>query len=150
MLLSHNFDISPDIVPLLSREDFFDVFRMGLSPHEHLQCRLLAHPHWIVEILFSIPDFSPQQVGELCAQALADKRRTQAASQNSMPEILVLGGIKTTPVTSNAADALQPGNWGVDVVETPSGEAFLHAIGWEAIIASKNADSVFKVDLLNS
>ncbi|HIK06199.1 MAG TPA: DUF2656 domain-containing protein [Trichormus sp. M33_DOE_039] len=154
MLLAHNFDVSSEIVPALSREEFAEVFQAGLSAYEHLQCRLVNHPHWTVEILFPTNEFSPQQVGNLCAQALAEKRRTtvgrspsQQISTDTFPEILILGGIKTTPPTSDSPDALQPGNWGVDVVETRSGEAFLQAIAWDATIAQKPADSIFKVEL---
>jgi Protein of unknown function (DUF2656) len=147
MLLSHNFDVSGDIVPALSREEFAQVFQLGLSAYEHLQCRQVNHPHWTVEILFPTNQFSPPQVGELCAQALEQKRKSQQLSADSIPEILVLGGIKTTPPTSDSPDALQPGNWGVDVVETRSGEAFLQAIAWDTTIAQKPAESVFKVEL---
>ncbi|WP_339393118.1 DUF2656 domain-containing protein [Nostoc sp. UHCC 0870] len=155
MLLAHNFDISGDIVPALSREEFAQVFQVGLSAYEHLQCRLVNHPHWTVEILFPTNEFSPQQVGKMCAQALAEKRRSptvehspsQQLNADTIPEILVLGGIKTTPPTSDSPDALQPGDWGVDVVETYSGAAFLQAIAWDATIAQKPPDSVFKVEL---
>ena len=147
MLLSHNFDVSPEIMPALSREEFAQVFRLGLSADQQIQSRLVNHPHWIVEILFPTSEFSPQQVGEKCAQALAQKRRALHLSKDVMPEILILGGIKTTPPTSDSPDALQPGNWGVDVVETSSSEAFLQAIAWDATIAQKPADSVFKVEL---
>ncbi|BAY10046.1 DUF2656 domain-containing protein [Calothrix sp. NIES-2098] len=147
MLLSHNFDVSPETIPALSREEFAEVFRSGLSAYENLQCRLVNHPHWILEILFPANEFLPQQVGEICAKALAEKRRSQQLSAETIPEILVLGGIKTTPPTSDSPDALQPGNWGVDVVETHSGETFLQAIAWDATIAQKPADSVFKVEL---
>ncbi|BAY21064.1 hypothetical protein NIES2100_08090 [Calothrix sp. NIES-2100] len=146
MLLAHNFDVSGDIVPALSREEFAQVFQSSLSTYDNLQCRLVNHPHWTVEILFPTNEFSPQQVGELCAQALAEKRHKQQLNADTIPEILVLGGIKTTPPTSDSPDALQPGNWGVDVVETQSGEAFLQAIAWDATIAQKSADSVFKVE----
>ena len=146
MLLSHNFDVSSDQVPALSREEFGGVFQMGLSAHESLQCRLVNHPHWMVEIGFPLDTFSPSQVGALCAKALAEKRRSQHLNAAAFPEILVLGGIKTTPPTSDAPDALQPGDWGVDVVETRSGEAFLQAIAWDATIAQKPIDSVFKVE----
>ncbi|MEO1147973.1 MAG: DUF2656 domain-containing protein [Cyanobacteria bacterium J06638_22] len=146
MLLSHNFDIAPDQVPALNREAFTEVFRVGLAVHEQLQCRLIDHPHWIVDIQFSADQFTPSQIGLLCATALAEKRRSQSISATAFPNILVLGGIKTTPPTSSAPDALQPGEWGVDVVETADGAAFLQAISWEETIASKPADSVFKVE----
>ncbi|MCG8366557.1 MAG: DUF2656 domain-containing protein [Pseudanabaenales cyanobacterium] len=44
MLLSHNFDISPDIAPPLNREEFAAVFRLGLSPHITCQCSQVNHP----------------------------------------------------------------------------------------------------------
>jgi hypothetical protein len=145
MLLAHNLTLSPDRVPALSREEFAEIFRSSLQAHPVIQTKLLHHPHWTVEILFPTASFAPQRVGELCAQALAQYRRSQVTSAE-MPEILVLGGIKTTPPTSNAPEALQPGDWGVDVVETQSSEAFLQAIAWEATIAQKSADSIFKVE----
>jgi Protein of unknown function (DUF2656) len=144
MLLSHNFDISPDVLPALSREEFAEVFRLGLSAQPTLHCRLIDHPHWTVEVLFATPEFSAQQVGGLCAQALAEARSPHITS-GAKPEILVLGGLKTTPPTSNSPDALHPGEWGVDVVETPSGDAFLQGIAWETTIAQKPPDSIFKV-----
>jgi hypothetical protein len=147
MLLSHNFDVSTDILPALSREEFTGVFQEGLIAHQNIKCRQVNNPHWIVEVLFSPEEFSPQQVGELCADALAQKRQTQGSDSTSIPEILILGGIKTTPPTSNSPDALQPGNWGVDVVETLHSEAFLQAIAWDATIAEKPANSIFKVYL---
>ena len=94
MLLSHNFDIAPDHVPALNREAFTEVFQVGLAEHEQLHCRLIDHPHWILEIRFPAEQFTPSQVGLLCATALADKRRSQSISATAFPAILVLGGIK--------------------------------------------------------
>jgi hypothetical protein len=144
MLLSHNFDVSPELFAALSREEFTAVFAEGLSAQKTIQCRMVENPHWIVEILFATDEFSPEQVGTLCAQALAKKRRMQ---RDTIPEMLVLGGLKTTPPTSDSPDALQPGNWGVDVVETQSARAFLQTIGWDSTIAQRSPDSVFKVEL---
>lgn len=146
MLLSHNFNVSPDVVPALSHEEFVDVFQAGLSTYANLQCAPITHPHWRVEIRFPKDQFSPTQVGELCAQALAAKRRSHPSNQ-SMPTILILGGLKTTPPTSDAPGTLQPGEWGVDVVETASGEAFLQSIAWDTTIAQRPAESVFKVEI---
>jgi hypothetical protein len=144
MLLSHNFDISPDVVPALSRAEFFEIFRAGLSTDVNLQCRLLDHPHWTVEILFATPDYSAQQVGEHCAQALVDVRSPQLLL-NLKLDILILGGLKTTPPTSDSPDALQPGEWGVDVVETLSSDDFLAGIAWDGTIAQRPVESIFKV-----
>jgi|GEM_PF-165840 len=147
MLLSHNFDIAPDIVPALSRKEFAEVFKLGLADHPSCQTRLVNHPHWTVEILFDRDQFSAEQVGEFCAQALADQRICQGLNRNDLPDILVLGGVKTTPPTSASPDALQTGDWGVDVVETLVGENFLQGISWEATIATKSDDEIFKVEL---
>jgi Protein of unknown function (DUF2656) len=143
MLLSHNFDISPEVVPALSRDEFTAVFQSGLSTP--IQCRMVESPHWVVEVLFPTDDFSPPQIGQLCAEVLAAQRQTQ--QPQGMPEILVLGGVKTTPATSSSPDALQPGEWGVDVVETQSADAFLEAIAWDATIAQKPTNSIFKIEL---
>ena len=146
MLLSHNFDVSPDTVPPLSREEFAAVFEMGLQEIDTIQCRSIHHPHWMVEVRFLTNQFLPAQVGALCARALVNWRRSQQLSQADFPEILVLGGLKTTPPTSPDPEALQPGEWGVDVVETLSGEAFLQSIAWDATIAQKPPESIFKVE----
>ena len=146
MLLSHNFDVSSDIIPSLSREDFAEVFHIALGDRPSCQTRLVNHPHWTVEILFDRNLFTPSQIGGFCAQALADKRMSQGIEPQALPEILVLGGVKTTPPTSDSPDALQTGDWGVDVVETAVSETFLKSISWDATIASKPVEEIFKVE----
>jgi hypothetical protein len=141
MLLSHNFQVTSDVLPPLSREEFTAVFVQSLD--ESIHCHSLDTPHWIVEILFPMAQFTPQEIGDLCAQALAKKR---LAPDGSL-DILVLGGLKTTPPTSDSPSALQPGNWGVDVVETSSGKDFLASINWDQMIADKPATSIFIVEL---
>jgi Protein of unknown function (DUF2656) len=141
MLLSHNFQVSPEVLPALSRQEFTAIFATGLG--EQMRCQMLDNPHWIVEVLFPIDSFTPQQVGELCGRALAAKRQPSFGKS----DILVLGGLKTTPPTSDSPLALQPGNWGVDVVETLSGEEFLRSINWDVMIADKPAAAIFRVEL---
>jgi Protein of unknown function (DUF2656) len=143
MLLSHNFDINDGSLAALSREEFTEIFRAGLSDDTRIQCRSIAHPHWIMEILFA-GEIAPETIGSECARILAQHR--QQATGNRA-DILILGGIKTTPPTSPDPDALQPGEWGVDVVETVSGELFLTKIEWAATIAQKPFESIFKVQL---
>lgn len=149
MLLSHNFDVSEDVLPKLNREEFTQVFTLGLQEYVQLQCRQLSHPHWMVEILFPTQNFSPSQVGEICAQALFNKREHQIKKKNSFPDILILGGLKKTPPLSDSPDTLQPGEWGVDVVETQSAEQFLTALGWQEKTAGKTIQDVFKVAKIN-
>jgi hypothetical protein len=146
MLLSHNFELSEEIFPALSREEFTLVFAEGLSQYPEIKCRQLNHAHWMLEVLFSIDAFSPPQVGEFCAQALVDKRMSQGKGDDSFPDILILAGLKKTPPLSSDADALQPGEWGVDVVETPSAETFLLAMEWEEKTGGKSIEDVFKVE----
>jgi hypothetical protein len=145
MLLSHNFNISAEILPALSREEFAKVFIKGLEGD--VKCRLVNNPHWIVEVLFDMSKFSPMQMGENYAKVLANKRLTQIKDGQSLPHILILGGIKTTPAINNSPDSLQTGEWGVDIVETTDGERFLQEIGWDATIASKSPESIFKVEI---
>ncbi|WP_293150308.1 MULTISPECIES: DUF2656 domain-containing protein [unclassified Microcoleus] len=145
MLLSHNFDMPEDVFPALSREDLTLVFFEGLSQYPEIKCRQLNHAHWMVEVLFPA-DFSPPKVGEFCAEALVNKRMSQGKADDSFPDILILAGFKKTPPLSDDPEALQTGEWGVDVVETQSAESFLMAIGWEDKTAGKSIEDVFKVE----
>ncbi|NJK66088.1 MAG: DUF2656 domain-containing protein [Microcoleus sp. SU_5_3] len=145
MLLSHNFDLPEGVFPAFSREDLTLVFAEGLSQYSGIKCRQLNHAHWMVEVLFS-NHFSPPQVGEFCAQALVNKRMSQGKVDDSFPDVLILAGFKKTPPLSDDPEALQPGQWGVDVVETQSAESFLMAMGWEDKTAGKSIEDVFKVE----
>jgi hypothetical protein len=146
MLLSHNFDLTDGKTPALSREAFTQVFVDGFSSHPEIKCRQVDNPHWIVEVVCVAEFLTPQQVGEKCAQILATSRSNSLGAINF--DILVLGGIKTTPATSNSPDALQANQWGVDVVETKSGEQFLRSISWDTTIAGKPVDTIFKAEVI--
>ena len=142
MLISHNFDLSEETFRKFSREEFTQIFADGFSQYPEVKCRQVNHPHWIVEILFPNSVFSPPQIGEVCASALAQSR-------NSTPrrDILILGGLKKTPPLSDSPDTLQSGEWGVDGVETLSADKFLSAIAWDEKTAGKTIENVFKVEL---
>ncbi len=144
MLLSHNFNLTDERVPLLSREAFAAVFTEGLID-ARMQCRLIDHPHWVVEVCFGT-ELSPMQAGERCAQILLDARKADQPHPERLSTILALGGLKTTPATG-PWPALQPGEWGVDVVETASAELFLQEIVWAETVATRAPDTVFKVVL---
>lgn len=134
-LLSHNYSITLDLAPPLSVEDFCSAFATALSAD---RVQALSHPHWRCEI---ITDRAPDTIAPALAQALAAYRKTQLNAPICY-QILALGGLKTTPATSPAA--LQPGEWGVDIVETPDADAFLAALGWEQLIAGKPATDIFQ------
>ncbi|MDJ0698047.1 MAG: DUF2656 domain-containing protein [Mastigocoleus sp. MO_167.B18] len=147
MLLSHNFDILDEVVPQLSREEFVSTFVDGLKSYSDISCSGINNPHWMVEVLFDPHQRSPHEVGELCAEALGKKRQTQKKPNSAALSILALGGLKTTPPLSTSPTSLQPGEWGVDVVETVSAEHFLQEIDWEVKTASKPPERIFKVEL---
>jgi Protein of unknown function (DUF2656) len=135
MLLSHNFNIADGSLPALSRSEFCAIFQKGLDPL--YQCQPVESPHWILEVLMPA-NSTPDHAGLAVAEALAKARSASI-------EILILGGIKTTPPTSSLPGALQPGEWGVDVVETADGDEFLRSIHWTETVASRSPDSFFTI-----
>jgi hypothetical protein len=142
MLLSHNFDLGESEIPNLSRETFTQLFATALQ--DCAQCRQIDNPHWIVEVLFDPMQLTPAQMGDRLVQALSEFRRSTLDSAVAMPEFVVLGGLKTSPPTSASPDALQPDQWGVDVVETPLVAAFLAGLNWDAAIADRPPEGIFK------
>ncbi|VEP18133.1 conserved hypothetical protein [Hyella patelloides LEGE 07179] len=148
MLISHNFNLSEGELPLLNRDEFAQIFINGLQAKDHIRCNMIENAHWIVEIIFSIADFSAEEIGKICDQILLDKRQAQKPDNQIMPDILFLGGKKITPAISASANSLQPGEWGVDVVETRSASIFISGLRWEEMIAQKPADSIFKIEYL--
>ena len=149
MLLSHNFDLYDKVFDELTREEFAQVFIDAINSKDNIEVNFIDNPHWNVEILFSTSKFSPQKIGELCAQALKQERLQQKPETAKLPNILILAGKKTTPPISSSPTSLQPGEWGVDVVETASVSTFLTAIRWEERIYTRAVENIFKIELLN-
>lgn len=146
MLLSHNFNLSEDVLPALSRTEFTQIFSKGLLPQEDLRCQAIENPHWVVEVIFDKNLRSPLEVGQLCLNCLAVARLSKASLPK--PHLLALGGAKSTPAKPGSSPtSLQEGEWGVDVVETPDSDAFLQGIGWEATIANRDPHTIFKVEI---
>jgi Protein of unknown function (DUF2656) len=142
MLLSHNFDLGEGDIPALSREAFTQVFIDALQ--DCAQCRLVDNPHWVTEVLFEGTQMMPGEMGDRLIQALWTARQTALGTQISQPDYLALGGLKTSPPTSASPDALQPNEWGVDIVETGSADAFLAGLNWDVAIADRPVDQIFK------
>lgn len=138
-LLSHNHDIDDTVAPAILGDDFAQMFKdqasslFTISPH--------THPHWRCEL---ITEQTPQTTGEFLAQALNDFR-TQQLNNTPTYKILILGGLKTTPATSSSPTALQQGEWGVDIVETPNAETFLAKINWKGIVSLKAPNEVIQI-----
>lgn len=142
MLLSHNFSLPEEHAPSLTREEFAQIFSEGLSTQVSIECALIETPHWVVEVRYQISRYSPSEVGQLCADALAQYR-----NDNQIKDfyVLALGGVKTTPATG-PSPSLQAGEWGVDVVETHSPKEFLAEISWDRLAGAKPSEDVFKIE----
>jgi hypothetical protein len=144
MLLSHNFALTDDRVKFLDRAAFAAIFIDGLAA-DGIVGQLIDNPHWIVDLRFDPTVIEPEAVGDRCAQVLSTFR--QLEQPKLLPQFLILGGLKSTPPTSPSPLALQPGEWGVDVVETADGDSFLAGIGWAATIATRDPATIFQVRL---
>ena len=141
LLLSHNHNIPDTVAPSLSIPEFCRAFTQILPPSDGWSINPLSHPHWRCALT---TDRSAQQAGEALVNALVNYRQVQ--TQTSLTySVLALGGLKTTPPSSDHPHALQPGEWGVDIVETPTVEEFLASINWDTLSASRPATDVFKV-----
>jgi hypothetical protein len=140
-LLSHNHNIPATLAPALTPAAFSTVFETYLATY--LEAAIVSpidHPHWRCAVETTA---APETVGQALGAALK-----QARSANNGPiayQILALGGRKTTPATAPDPSALQPGEWGVDVVETLDAEEFLVNLGWDNLIAGRSADELFQI-----
>ncbi|NET48094.1 MAG: DUF2656 domain-containing protein [Merismopedia sp. SIO2A8] len=141
LLLSHNHNVSDATAPALSPEEFCKVFASTLPAADGWTVEAIAHPHWLCAVT---TEQSPQDVGTALVNALVTYRQTTLQTPLNYV-VLALGGLKTSPPTSNSPTALQPGEWGVDIVETPDSEAFLTEINWDTLAAARPADGVFNV-----
>lgn len=146
MLLSHNFNLLNNELPELSRAEFSQVFIDGLQEQEQIICNHIENPHWITEIIFPKDKFEARAIGQMCGEILTNKRKDEIAKALLTTDTLILGGKKTTPVANNLPTTLQPGEWGVDVVETASGKAFLASINWEILTADKPSEGIFEIE----
>jgi hypothetical protein len=144
MLLSHNFALTDDRVKPLDRAVFAAIFIEGLAA-DGIVAQLIDNPHWIVDLRFDPTVMQAAALGDRCAQVLCAFRQLEQPQR--LPQFLILGGLKSTPATSPSPLALQPGEWGVDVVETADGDAFLAGIGWAATIATRDPATIFQVRL---
>lgn len=142
MLLSHNFALSEDEMHSLNQEEFAKVFTVGLGSQAGISCEFVRNPHWVVDVRYETSQYTPKDVGQLCADTLAKYRTAQ---QVKGFVVMALGGLKTTPPTGSPP-ALQTGEWGVDIVETRSPETFLEEIKWDKLTGAKSAENVFRID----
>ena len=141
LLLSHNYNIAETVAPLLSGDEFCNLLVVHL-PSDWV-IKSVSHPHWRCEVH---AEGSPAIIGEALINAVV-AYRTEQLQQALSYSVLALGGLKNTPAPSSAPNALQKGDWGVDVIETPDAETFLQTLGWETLIAGRPEQEIFKVVL---
>jgi hypothetical protein len=141
-LLSHNHNVPATVAPALTNVEFSAVFTTHLTAHlPDAIVQSLDHPHWRCAITTSA---APEAVGIALGAALKQARSEHCNAPITYP-ILALGGLKTTPATAPAPNGLQPGEWGVDVVETLDAEAFLADLGWDTLVAGRSSDELFQI-----
>ena len=147
MLLSYNFNLNNNELPALNREEFAQVFIDELKEKNNISCSYIKNPHWVVEIIFPTDEYQAKEIGQICGDILISKRKGESADSKLATDTLILGGKKTTPASSMSPTSLQPGEWGVDVVETAQGDIFLASINWDNLTADKPSDGIFKIEL---
>lgn len=143
-LLSHNHDISDAIAPAIERQDFAQLFQSAIAASsQDGPVAVIDHPHWRAELKTSS---APATAGEFLAHALKTYREQQLGQAIDY-RILILGGLKTTPATSSNPNALQTGEWGVDIVETPNAEDFLSKLNWTGLVSLRAPQEIIEVIL---
>ena len=134
-VLSHNLQVNSATLPPLSARELAD----GLQANSERirSSEALDHPHWLVML---VADGSASEVAD---DLLSAWRALRAArGEDSDHHLLALGGRKDS--AGAPGSPLQPGAWGVDVVETINGDAFLQAINWAGLKEGRPADGVFE------
>ena len=134
-VLSHNLQVQSEDLPALSAAEL----AAGLQAHGDWISSVepLDHPHWLVKL-------EAKGNADELADALVRTWRSfrKACGHSEDHNLLALGGRKDT--AGAPGSPLQEGSWGVDVVETIDGVAFLKAINWEGLKQGRPADGVFE------
>ena len=137
-ILSHNLQVQSEGVPAFTNQELAEGLKSCSSSISSSEA--INHPHWIIKITSSLSH------SELAVELVKAWKayRTKLGHQIDHT-ILALGGKKDTDAMPNAP--LQKDFWGVDVVETADKSAFLKAINWEMLKASRDSNSIFEVHL---
>jgi hypothetical protein len=136
-LLSHNLQLQSPSVPPWEGMELAEGLQRLCS---HItSAEVLSHPHWRIRIEASVDPF------ELARELVEGWGLLRSEYGHDVDHsILALGGRKDTP--SAPGSPLEPGAWGVDIVETADAKGFLEAINWEGLKASRPVDGVFEVE----
>jgi len=135
-VVSHNLQVRSEALPSL-RPDLLAEPLHANSQHISA-AEPLEHPHWLVRIESGL---EASALAVELTHAWRAMRKTMGHGADH--ELLALGGRKDSP--GMPGSPLQPGSWGVDVVETQDGDAFLKAINWDGLKQGRPEDGVFEV-----
>ena len=139
-VLSHNPQVYSQSLPSLSATDLAD--GLAAQTTQDIQASGLEHPHWKVKVESSLPP------NDLAQEILQSWRRLRTSSGIKTDfTILALGGRKDGVATPNSL--LQPGAWGVDIVETHDTAEFLKSINWSNLKAGRPDDALLRIFLIN-
>ncbi|MCP9917207.1 DUF2656 family protein [Cyanobium sp. ATX 6F1] len=135
-VLSHNFQLPNEKYNELREGSLVALLSHGLA--NGIAIEGLVHPHWRAKITAPL---EPIALARLLGQSLRSER--VKAGESDAYTVLLLGGRKDQ--AAQPGSPLQAGMWGVDMVETTTPQAFLSALSWEAMKASRALDAVFEV-----
>jgi hypothetical protein len=139
-IISHNLQIVATNIPAFKPDELVDGL---LKQNESFQSiTALIHPHWLLRLESTL------EVQELAEALLAAWRGVRLSNGHEFNHtVMALGGRKDDKAIPNSP--LQTGCWGVDLVETLDGPAFLRSINWDALKSGRPADAVFE-QILNA
>ena len=135
-VISHNLQVHAQAVPSLAPAVLAETLP---ASSQHINtAEALDHPHWLVRI-----DSELDAIALAVELPRAWRAMRRMLGHGADHELLALGGRKDNP--GMPGSPLQEGYWGVDVVETYDGGAFLKTINWDGLKQGRPVDGVFEV-----
>ena len=135
-VISHNLQVHAQAVPSLAPAVLAETLQASSQCIKTAEP--LDHPHWLVRI-----DSELDAIALAVELPRAWRAMRRMLGHGADHELLALGGRKDNP--GMPGSPLQEGYWGVDVVETYDGGAFLKTINWDRLKQGRPVDGVFEV-----
>lgn len=144
IFLTHKVDFDDLTYPALTQEEFTQVFIEGFSKYPPINCVLVNSFSWFVKITYPQNKFSPQDLGKICAQALAKKRLSERLVDYQIPDIIVLGEKKNiTALRDNII--WEKDDWFLTIIETKNGEKIM-----KSLANNQENQHTFKIALIHN
>ena len=135
-VISHNLQVHAQAVPSLAPAVLAETLQASSQCIKTAEP--LDHPHWLVRI-----DSELDAIALAVELPRAWRAMRRMLGHGADHELLALGGRKDNP--GMPGSPLQEGYWGVDVVETYDGGAFLKTINWDGLKQGRPVDGAFEV-----